>query len=57
MRKMIGAMGAALALLGGAALEGLGVAALAIGATVLVIVPIAWLLGRRRHGAAEPGLA
>jgi MFS family permease len=50
-------LGAALALLGGAALEGLGVAALAIGATVLVIVPIAWLLGRRRHGAAEPGLA
>jgi MFS family permease len=50
-------LGAALALLGGAALEGLGVAALAIGASVLVIVPIAWLLGRRRHGAAEPGLA
>jgi MFS family permease len=50
-------LGAALALLGGAALEGLGVAALAIGASVLVIVPIAWLLGKRRHGAAEPGLA
>jgi MFS family permease len=50
-------LGASLALLGGAALEGLGVAALAIGATVLVTVPIAWLLGRRRQTAAEPGLA
>jgi len=50
-------LGASLALLGGAALEGLGVAALAIGATVLVTVPIAWLLGRRRQAAAEPGLA
>ena len=50
-------LGASLALLGGAALEGLGVAALAIGATVLVTLPIAWLLGRRRQGAAEPGLA
>ena len=50
-------LGASLALLGGAALEALGVAALALGATVLVILPIAWLLGRRRQGAAEPGLA
>jgi MFS family permease len=50
-------LGASLALLGGAALEGLGVAALAIGATVLVIAPIAWLLSRRRQAAAEPGLA
>jgi MFS family permease len=50
-------LGASLALLGGAALEALGVAALAIGATVLVTLPIAWLLGRRRQGAAEPGLA
>jgi MFS family permease len=50
-------LGASLALLGGAALEGLGVAALAIGATVQVIAPIAWLLSRRRHAAAEPGLA
>jgi MFS family permease len=50
-------LGASLALLGGAALEGLGVAALAIGATVLVILPIAWLIGRRRQSAAEPGLA
>ena len=50
-------LGASLALLGGAALEGLGVAALAIGATVLVVLPIAWLVGRRRQAAAEPGLA
>jgi MFS family permease len=50
-------LGASLALLGGAALEGLGVAALGIGATVLVTLPIVWLLGRRRQAAAEPGLA
>jgi predicted MFS family arabinose efflux permease len=50
-------LGASLALLGGAALEGLGVAALAIGATVLVTAPIAWLVSRRRQAAAEPGLA
>jgi MFS family permease len=50
-------LGASLALLGGAALEGLGVAALAIGATVLVVSPIAWLLGRRRPTAPEPELA
>ena len=50
-------LGASLALLGGLALEALGVAALAIGATVLVVAPIAWLLGRRRQAAAEPGLA
>ena len=50
-------LGASLALLGGAALEGLGVAALAIGATVLVTAPIAWLLTRRRQAAADPGVA
>jgi MFS family permease len=50
-------LGATLALLGGVALEALGVAALAIGATVLVVAPIAWLLGRRRQAAAEPELA
>jgi MFS family permease len=55
--QLSGFLGASLALLGGAALEALGVAALAIGATVLVTLPIAWLLGRRRQGAAEPGLA
>jgi MFS family permease len=51
---LAGLLGASLALLGGAALEGLGVAALAIGATVLVVAPVAWLLGRRRPAAAEP---
>jgi MFS family permease len=37
-------MGAALALIGGFALDSIGVAALAIGATVLVAAPILWLL-------------
>jgi MFS family permease len=50
-------LGATLALLGGLALEVLGVAALAIGATVLVVLPIAWLLTRRREARPEPGLA
>jgi MFS family permease len=51
--------GAALALLGGYALDSIGVAALAIGATVIVAAPILWLLpawGRIRAGggAASP---
>ena len=50
-------LGATLALVGGLALDVLGVAALAIGATVLVVSPIAWLLARRRETTAEPGLA
>ena len=50
-------LGAALALTGGLALETLGVGALAIGATALVALPIAWLLGRRRHTTVEPELA
>ena len=50
-------LGAALALTGGFALETLGVGALAIGATALVALPIAWLLGRRRHTTVEPELA
>jgi MFS family permease len=40
-------LGASLALLGGLALEGLGVAALAIGATVIVATPVLWLRPRR----------
>ena len=36
-------LGAALALLGGYALDSIGVAALAIGATVIVAAPILWL--------------
>ena len=39
-----GVFGATLALLGGYALDSIGVAALAIGATVIVVAPIVWLL-------------
>ncbi|WP_028066500.1 MFS transporter [Solirubrobacter soli] len=39
--------GASLALLGGFALDVLGVAALAIGATAIVAAPVVWLLGHR----------
>ena len=46
-----GMTGASLALLGGAALSGLGVAALAIGATVLVSVPSLWIV---RRGSVAP---
>src|SRR5215216_6849316 len=38
---------AALALLGGLTLETLGVAAMAIGAAILVTAPAPWILGRR----------
>ena len=44
-----GMTGASLALLGGYALTVIGVAALAIGATVLVVVPAVWI-GRRGFG-------
>ena len=51
-----GATGAGLALLGGLALDVLGVAALAIGAAVLVTLPAAWILRNGRLStAAEPG--
>ena len=50
-------LGATLALVGGLALDVLGVAALAIGATVLVVSPIAWLIARRREATVEPGVA
>jgi MFS family permease len=46
-----GATGAGLALLGGVALSTLGVAALAIGGTLLVVAPAVWIL---RHGMPEP---
>src|SRR5881397_1102566 len=39
--------GAALALLGGLTLESLGVAAMAVGAAILVTAPAPWILGRR----------
>jgi MFS family permease len=48
-----GLCGAALALLGGFALDSIGVAALAIGATVLVAAPIVWLLPRLSPAAAR----
>ena len=47
-----GATGASLALLGGLALTGLGVAALAVGGTVLVVAPALWLIARRRPAYA-----
>ena len=51
-----GATGAGLALLGGFALDALGVAALAIGAAILVTLPAAWILRTGRPAAAaEPG--
>ena len=51
-----GATGAGLALLGGLALDVLGVAALAIGGAVLVALPATWILRSGRPAAAtEPG--
>jgi MFS family permease len=50
-------LGAALALLGGIALDVLGVAALAIGATVIVVAPIAWILRRREAPTPRPAQA
>jgi MFS family permease len=46
-----GLTGAGLAILGGVALEALGVAALALGATALVSGPALWLASRRRAPA------
>jgi MFS family permease len=46
-------LGAALALLGGYALEALGVAALAIGATAIVVSPVLWIL-RPPAAARQP---
>jgi MFS family permease len=46
-----GATGAGLALLGGLALSALGVAALALGGTLLVVGPALWIL---RNGMPEP---
>lgn len=50
---LAGATGASLALIGGLALTGLGVAALAIGAAVLVLAPAAWIV-REARGAGAP---
>jgi len=47
LNDLIGAMlGASLALVGGVALESLGVVALAVGAAVLAVAPAAWILAR-----------
>jgi len=52
LNDLIGALlGASLALVGGVALESLGVVSLAIGAAVLAVAPAAWILAR------EPGSA
>ena len=49
-----GLLAASLALLGGVALEALGVVALAIGATVIALAPNLWILGRGRRLAPVP---
>jgi len=49
-----GLLAASLALLGGVALEALGVAALAIGATVIALAPNLWILRRGRRLAPVP---
>jgi MFS family permease len=50
-----GCLGATLALLGGVALEGLGVAAMAIGATAIALVPVVWIA--RRGARPDEALA
>jgi MFS family permease len=50
-------LGAVLALVGGIALDVLGVAALAIGATVIVVLPIFWILRRRDAPTPSPAQA
>lgn len=50
---LAGATGAGLALIGGVVLTGLGVAALAIGAAVLVLAPAAWIVRDARIPSAE----
>ena len=51
---LAGLTGAGLALLGGLALSAIGVAALAIGGTVLVVVPALWILGSAPQPVAAP---
>ena len=46
-------LGAGLALLGGYALDSIGVAALAIGATAIVAAPVLWLAPRLPRSAAD----
>jgi MFS family permease len=47
-------LGAALALLGGYALDSIGVAALALGATAIVAAPVLWLVPMARRTAPDP---
>jgi MFS family permease len=54
---LAGLTGAGLALIGGLALSAIGVAALAIGGTVLVVLPALWILGTRPRPAATPARA
>jgi predicted MFS family arabinose efflux permease len=49
--------GAGLALLGGYALDALGVTALAVGAATLVVLPVAWLAARGRLSRPVPEAA
>jgi MFS family permease len=50
-----GCLGAALALIGGVALEGLGVGAMAVGAAALALAPVLWIT--RRGGRRNEALA
>jgi len=54
---LAGMTGAGLALLGGLALSALGVAALAIGGAVLVVVPALWILGAQPQPRPQPAVA
>ena len=47
-------LGAALALLGGYALDSIGVAALAVGATAIVVAPVLWLLPDWARATPQP---
>jgi MFS family permease len=47
-------LGAGLALLGGYALDSIGVAALALGATAIVVAPVLWLLPASTRGTPQP---
>jgi MFS family permease len=48
-------LGASLALLGGYALDSIGVAALALGATAIVAAPVLWLVPAWARGQPRPG--
>jgi MFS family permease len=47
-------LGASLALLGGYALDSIGVAALALGATAIVAAPVLWLMPAWTRGRPQP---